>query len=314
MGKIKIVYLTGFWYSGATILGRSLKTSDQVIYVGEIRDFWVKGLRNNEQCSCGERFSNCAFWQNVKNDYINSFPSESIEKIATELKKFDKWTNYFRLKNFLKKGDDKSYRQFLNNYLIHTEKLFECISKYSGKNIIVDSSRLAVRLLALSLSKNLEVFPIYVFRDPRGVVNSLFKKDIRNFGKIKVNSIKQTIKWIIKNLLALNAMKVINTASKLYLGYEYFTKNPAPVLEFLQKQLNCRIHYSIENINVSLDLKPGHVFTGNRSRNDSGKIFIREDLKWKNELKITPKILVSIFSLPLYNYMVAKYSLKYWHI
>jgi len=314
MGRIKIVYLTGFWYSGATILGRSLKTSDQVIYVGEIRDFWVKGLRNNVKCSCGERFSDCTFWQNVKDDYINSFPSDSIEKITQELKKFDKWTNFFKLRKYLKKGNDKSYQQFIDNYLVHTEKLYECISKYSGKNIIVDSSRLAVRLLALSLSKKMELFPIYVIRDPRGVVNSLFKKDIRNFGRIKVSSIKHTIKWNVKNLLTLNAMKVINTNNKLYLGYKYFTKNPASVLEFLEKQLNCRLHFTLENENVSLNLKPGHVFTGNRSRNDSGKISIREDIKWKNELNMVSKILVSIFSLPMYKYIHAKYHLKYLHI
>ena len=314
MEKIKIVYLTGFWYSGATILGRSLKTSDQVIYVGEIRDFWAKGLKKNVKCSCGELFSDCSFWQNVKNDYINSFPSDSIEEITKELKKFDKWTNYFKLKKFLKKRNDKSYQQFLDNYLIHTEKLYECISRHSGKNIIVDSSRIAVRLRALSLSKNLELFPIYVIRDPRGVVNSLFKKDIRNFGKIKISSIKHTIKWIVKNLLTLNAMKEINTENKLYLGYGNFTKNPAPVLEFLEKKLNCRLHFSLENENVSLNLKPGHVFTGNRSRYDSGKISIREDLKWKNELNLVSKILVSVFSLPLYSYILAKYRLKYWHI
>jgi len=314
MGKIKIVYLTGFWYSGATILGRSLKTSDQAIYVGEIRDFWVKGLKKNVKCSCGKRFGDCTFWQKVKNDYVNSFSSDSIEKITQELKEFDKWTNYFHLKKFLKKGDDKSYQQFLDNYLIHTEKLYECIAKHSGKDIIVDSSRIAVRLLALSLSKNLELFPIYVIRDPRGVVNSLFKKDIRNFGRIKVSSIRHTIKWIVKNLMTLNAMKVINTTNKLYLRYGNFTKNPAPILEFLGKQLDCRIHYSLENETVSINLKPGHVFTGNRSRNDSGKISIREDLKWKNELKLIPKILVSIFSLPLFNYILTKYRLKYWHI
>ena len=49
MEKIKVVYITGFWYSGATILGRSLKCSEDVIYVGEIRDYWTKGLKNNEE-------------------------------------------------------------------------------------------------------------------------------------------------------------------------------------------------------------------------------------------------------------------------
>lgn len=307
MEKIKIVYLTGFWYSGATILGRSLKTSDKVIYVGEIRDFWTKGLKQNALCSCGERFSNCTFWQNVKKEYINSFPMENVEKITEEMAKFEKWSNYFKLKKFLIKKDDKLYQQFLENYLKHTEKLYEIISKHSGKEIIVDSSRLAVRLLAISLSERLELFPIYVIRDPRGVVNSLFKKDLRNYGQKKNSSIKHINKWIIKNLLTLNAMKTINIENKLYLRYKYFTKEPTQVLELLKKKLNCIFDYTFENDSVSLSLKPGHVFTGNRSRHDSGKITIKEDTKWRKELKWNYKILVSVTSIPLFKYILTKY-------
>ncbi len=120
MDKIKIVYLTGFWYSGATILGRSLKTSDQVIYVGEIRDFWVKGLRQDEKCSCGEKFSTCEFWQRVKNEYEKAFPAEDIGEITEDLKKFERWTNYYKLKKYLRKKNDKTYQQFLETYLKRT--------------------------------------------------------------------------------------------------------------------------------------------------------------------------------------------------
>jgi hypothetical protein len=312
MERIKIVYLTGFWFSGATILGRSLRTSEQLIYVGEIRDFWVKGLLRNELCSCGKKFDNCDFWQKVKENYINSFSSEDLDRITEELAKFEKWTNYFKLKKFLKNRDDKAYQSFLYHYLIHTEKLYECIAKQSGRSIIVDSSRIPVRLLALSQSKRVDIFPIYVIRDPRGVVNSLIKKDVRNFGKKKYSSVGHCIKWNIKNLLSLDAMKRINTNNKIYLSYTYFTNNAVRILKFLEEALNCKINYEIENDKVSLDLKPGHVFTGNRSRHDTGKITIREDEKWKDELKWNYRILVSIASFPLYKYLLTKYSLKNW--
>ena len=312
MDKIKIVYLTGFWYSGATILGRSLRTSDQVIYVGEIRDFWVKGIRNDEKCSCGEKFSSCSFWQAVKNEYINSFPSENIETITRELERFERWTNYFKLKKYLKNKDDKSYRLFLENYLKHTEKLYEIISKVSGRNIIVDSSRLAVRLQALSLSDRLDLYPIYVIRDPRGVVNSLFKKEIRDYGKRRNNSLKHVLKWVVKNFLTLNAMKNIKVSKKIYLGYTYFTKNSVNVLEFLEKILNCKVDYVIKDGKVSLNLKPGHVFTGNRSRFDSGKVTISEDEKWRKELNWPYKVLISVATVPLFKYIMMKYRLKNW--
>ena len=61
MQKIKLIYLVGFWRSGGTILGRILGCSEQVIFVGNINDFWRKGLKQNNKCSCGERFENCSF-------------------------------------------------------------------------------------------------------------------------------------------------------------------------------------------------------------------------------------------------------------
>jgi len=310
MEKIKVVYLTGFWFSGATILGRSLKSSEDVIYVGEIRDYWTKGLKKNEKCSCGERFENCSFWTKVTDEYISSFPSDDIEKISKDLSELEKTKNYFKLRKFIKTKDDNYIRQLLETYLKHTEKLYESISKVSGKNIIVDSSRLPSRLLALSLSTKIELFPIYMIRDPRGVVNSLIKKDFRNFGEIKNSTFKHILTWNIKNLLSLDSVNKLNSTDSLYLWYKNFTKNPAQILEKIKKRLNCKLNYEEENGKVSIHLEPGHVFTGNRSRHDTGKITISEDTKWKQELNWHRKVIVSVTSLPLLKYIVKKYHLS----
>jgi len=57
MQKRKLIYLIGFWRSEGGILG----CSEQVIFVGNINDFWRKGLKQNNKCSCGERFEKCSF-------------------------------------------------------------------------------------------------------------------------------------------------------------------------------------------------------------------------------------------------------------
>ena|SRR3989304_3282950 len=310
MEKIKIIYLTGFWFSGATILGRSLKSSEEAIYVGEIRDFWTKGLKKNENCSCGERFESCSFWTMVTKEYLNSFPSNDIEKISKELSEIEKTKNYFKLRKFIKNKDDNYVRQLLDTYLKHTEKLYESISKVSGKNIIVDSSRLPGRLLALSLSTKIEIFPIYIIRDPRGVINSLIRKDFRNFGEIRNSTFKHILTWNVKNLLSLDSVKKLNSHDTLYLLYKNFTRNPARIFEKIKKSLNCTLNYEEKNGKVSLYLEPGHVFTGNRSRHDTGKITITEDVKWKQELSWQRKVLISATSLPLLKYVVKKYHLN----
>ena len=310
MEKIKVVYITGFWYSGATILGRSLKCSEDIIYVGEIRDYWTKGLKNNEECSCGERFESCNFWTKVTQEYINSFPSEDMGKISKALSELEKTKNYFKLKKFIKNKDDKYVRQLLDTYLKHTEKLYEIISKVSGKNIIVDSSRLPGRLLALSLSTKIEIYPIYIMRDPRGVINSLIKKDFRYYGEIRNSTFKHILTWNAKNLLSLDSVNKLNSKNTLYLEYKNFTRNPAQVLEKIMTSLNCTLKYEEENGKVSLYLEPGHVFTGNHSRHNTGKITITEDVKWKKELNWQRKAIVSVTSLPLLKYLVKKYHLN----
>ena len=109
-------------------------------------------------------------------------------------------------------------------------------------------------------------------------------------------------------------MKNINVNKKIYIWYKYFTKNPAKVLGSLEKVINCKIDYIVEEGIVSLNLKAGHVFTGNRSRFNTGKISIREDTKWKNELQLIYKTLISVFSLPMFKYILARYRLKSWNI
>jgi len=289
MEKIKIVYLTGFWYSGATILGRCLKTSDQAIYVGEIRDYWKKGFRKNEQCSCGANFNDCAFWKEVTEEYLKSFPSINIEKVTKDLFELESTKNYLQLRKFIKGKANDHINSLLQNYVLHTEKLYEAIAKVSGKNIIIDSSRLPGRLLAISSSSKLIVIPIYLIRDPRGVINSLIRKDIRNYGKNKHSILKHIMIWNIKNLMSLNPLKT---------------------LDKLKIILNCTLNYLVENGGVCFNLESGHVFTGNRSRNESGKITISEDNKWKRELSLPKKIMITISAIPLLKLIVKKYHLN----
>jgi len=310
MKKNKVLYFTGFWYSGATILGRSVVSSNQAMYVGEIRDFWTKGLHKNEKCSCGDSFEDCGFWQKVRDEYFKSFPSMDIKKITQDLHELEKTSNYFKLRKYLKNMKNDHIKELLNTYLTHTEKLYEIISEISGKNIIVDSSRLPARLLALSGSEKIDFYPVYIIRDPRGVINSLIKKDIRDYGKNRHSIFKHILIWIVKNLLSLDSLKKLNSNNTMYLSYKSFTRYPAEVFEKLGKNLNCLIVYEKENENVSLQLEPGHVFTGNRSRHEVGKINITEDIKWMKELSWYRKLIVSVTSLPILKFIVKKYQLE----
>ena len=44
MGKIKIVYITGYGRSGGTLIGRLLGDTKNAFFIGELRNFWKYGI------------------------------------------------------------------------------------------------------------------------------------------------------------------------------------------------------------------------------------------------------------------------------
>ena len=306
MQKIKLIYMAGMWRSGGTVLGRILDCSDQIIFVGNLKDFWRKGLKRNNKCSCGERFENCSFWKEVTKEYKKSFPSENYEELNKEFQRIEKWSRFFKLKKIVINKKENSLKSLLFKYLEHNAKLYEIISNLSGKKIIVDSSRNPGRLLALSLVDKIELFPINIIRDPRGVLNSLINKDIRCYNKIRHSSILNLLHWNIKNYFSMDIMKKLNTNNGMFILYKNFFSYPVQLLEELKRILNCELNYELNNGKFSITLGTGHLFSGNAKRHTSGKITIKEDIEWKEELSLIYKILASVISLPLFKFIVKK--------
>ena len=308
--KIKLIYIAGMWRSGGTFLGRILDCSDEIIFVGNIKDFWRKGLKRNNKCSCGEGFKTCSFWQSVTKEYMNSFPSIDIEELRKEFKQVEKWLSYFKLKEIVFNKKDNSLKPLLDKYLEHNEKLYEIVSNLSGKKIIVDSSRNTQRLLALSLLNKFQLYPIHIIRDPRGVINTLINKDIRNYNEIRHNTILNLFHWNAKNYFSMKIIDRLSTTRSVNILYKNFAAKPVTVIEGLKKMLNCKINYELDNGKFSINLGTGHIFSGNRERHKSGKITITEDTEWNEELSWLHKVLTSIISVPLFKYIVNKRKLE----
>jgi len=308
--KIKLIYIAGMWRSGGTIFGRILDCSDEIISVGNIKDFWRKGLKRNNKCSCGEKFENCSFWQSVTKEYLNSFPSINIEVVRKEFQQVEKWSNYFKLKKIVFNKKDNSLKPLLDKYLEHNEKLYEIVSNISGKKIIIDSSRNTGRLLALSLLNKCELYPIHIIRDPRGVINSLINKDISNYKEIRHSTILNLLHWNAKNYFSMKIIERLHTIRSVNILYKNFAAQPVTVIEELKKMLNCTLNYELDNGKFSINLRAGHIFSGNRERHKSGKITIKEDIEWKEELSWLHKVLTSIISIPLFKYIVHKCQLE----
>lgn len=307
MEKIKIIYVTGYGKSGATLIGRHLGSSQNAFFVGELKYFWSRGLLKNYECTCGEKVYDCSIWKGVIDEYLQSFPSIDIEKLYDEFREFERIKNYFKLKNINKDRGDNDLKLFLAKYLEHNEKLYEIIAKVSGKNILVDISRIPGRLLALSFSKKFEIYPVYLMRDPRGVLNSFIQADMRYYGENRHSILRQLITWNANTLFSVKHINNLSPEKFLFILYSEYVKNPGIELHQLKELFNDDFSCTRKDGKVSINLEPGHVFAGNRSRLQSGDVSISEDTKWSKQLNKFYKGLALTMSLPLYKYIVNKY-------
>lgn len=306
MEKIKIIYLTGYGRSGGTLIGRLLGDTKNAFFIGELRNFWKYGLIKNHDCSCGKKFDTCDFWGKVADKYTKSFPSDNIKKLSKEFREFEKLKNYFKLRK-IKGNNNSRLKKSLDKYLERNERLFEIVCEVSGKNILVSSSRITGRLFALSFSEKLKIYPVFLMRDPRGVLNSMVQFDNRLYGEYRHNALKQLASWNANTLLSVQIMNKISKGKVLFNLYSEFTKDPDQELEDLKSILNDDLDYSQHNGEISINLHSGHIFAGNQMRFKSGSVPIIQDLKWKQQLSFLNKALASVVSLPLYKYVANKY-------
>src|SRR5690625_1251357 len=76
----EVVYVFGAGRSGSTVLATVLNDHEEIQNTGELHHFFSY-LKNNEYCSCGNKFENCDFWGDVKKNLSVEF-KENIDTYA----------------------------------------------------------------------------------------------------------------------------------------------------------------------------------------------------------------------------------------
>ena len=62
---MKVIYVCGYGRSGSTTLGRVLAQHHTGVVTGEVTHIASGAFLHEAQCSCGEQFPSCAYWNDV---------------------------------------------------------------------------------------------------------------------------------------------------------------------------------------------------------------------------------------------------------
>jgi len=162
--KPQVVYVMGSGHSGSTILGVTLGNCTDVVYAGEL-DNWL--TRSGVSVLGGvERTS---FWKSVREEVNDESLFGGDAQLYLE-----------RSSSLLRTGKPGSKRRFRARYRRVTESLYRAVAKTAGVTHVVDTSHFPLRARELQSLDGIDLYLIFLVREPQAVVSSFIRYIKRN--------------------------------------------------------------------------------------------------------------------------------------
>jgi hypothetical protein len=288
-------YIGGSGRSGSTILDMMLGANSNAFSTGQLDDLrsWID---TGGYCTCGHAVSECSFWREIlkSNDPIP--PAINLTGRAQKV------TSTLRV--LASGATPREAREVESAWA-----LFDRLADQSGKHVVIDSSKAALRLARLARNprgKRLRV--VHLVRDARGYVTSQSfstraESPQGTFGYTSAQSKwAAAIDWVVQNLLMLMVGVVAFRGRYVVITYEQMMKHPDRTLARLADLLEMRYEPSML---PPLDRTEFHLIGGNSARLAFAEL--RYDDKWRHKLTSREKFLIHMMSGWLY-WLLARLS------
>ncbi len=238
--KPQVIYVMGAGRSGSTIFGVALGNCTDIFDAGEM-EAWLRrsGVPNFDGA---DRLN---FWAGVRNqvggaDLYGDRAWLSLEH-SSSLLRIDRWATRRRLRH--------RYRQIM-------EDLYRAIMDASGQPVMVDTSHYPLRVRELQALEGINLYLIYLVRDPHSVVASFNRRDVNQPSKSPVGT--NLYLWAT-HLLSIFIFHRQPAHRRLLVRYEDFVANPQEMLREILGSIG------VSDVPPDLSsLKTGIPFQGNR--------------------------------------------------
>lgn len=294
--KLKVLYLAGSGRSGSTLIDMILGQVPGCCPVGEVRDVWDYGLRDNRLCGCGAPVRSCEMWKRVFAEMETGRPFDH-EKMTYWRERYARTK---RLVPIFLKGKRYAQGKDVEEYLRVTEEMYHALARASGSDVIVDSSKWPTYGFLLSNIESFDMYVLHLVRDPRACAFSWQRKKEIEPGKyLDIQSpVFTTSYWATWN----PAIRKLFGGWKdryMFLRYEDFVKAPRAtineVLEFIGVDPAGNPFVSEDRVPVT----PAHSIEGNIARFQSGEIQIKADSEWQSKIPWGMNAVVTAMTWPM---------------
>ncbi len=298
----RLVYLLGPSHSGSTLLALLLGSHPQIATVGELKQTSMGDLAQY-RCSCGVEIRRCPFWEAVREDLrgdgLPFAPGDGSTDLMTGggsyvrrlLRPLHRGPA-FELARDLALQAAPGWRGHLARWHRANAGLADAVCRLTGKKVLVDSSKIAVRLKYLLRNPALDVRVVRVVRDGRAVMLTYMDpagfadardERLRGGGSggdgeaPRLSAAEAALEWRRSNEEAACALRSLPRDAWREVHYEELCADPQatlrPILIWLGVEAGARVELARGEYHV----------IGNGMRLDSTRE-VRLDDRWKTAL------------------------------
>jgi hypothetical protein len=300
--RTRLVYLLGPSHSGSTLLALLLGSHPEIATVGELKQTSLGDLERY-RCSCGVEILHCPFWSAVRDDLRKGgwafTPGDGSTDLVAGTGPYVRRLlrplhrgSAFELGRDLALHTAPSWRGHLARWQRANARLAEAVSRLTGKKVVVDSSKIGIRLKYLLRNPALDVRVVRVIRDGRAVMLTYMdparfadarEERLRGGGSggdrtgERLSAARAAREWRRSNEEAACLLRGLPAAAWREVRYEHLCADPQatlrPVLDWL----------GVDGGASLVLARGGYHVVGNGMRLDSTRE-VRLDERWKTAL------------------------------
>jgi hypothetical protein len=238
-GRVRVLYVMGAGRSGSTILGVALGNCEDVFFAGELDRWFARGGVPRDG------MARKRFWSSVGDEM-----GETADVFAADTTVLERSSALLDIRGW------RARRLLRRRYRQVSQELYLAIARASGATHIVDSSHYPLRARELRGCSGVEVYVLFLVRDPQSVVASLGRRDVpeRRFGVIAANAYL----WLT-HAVSLFVYLCQPRERRMFIRHEDFLADPQGILGAIM----ARCGSTVSTLELE-HLQTGVPFHGNR--------------------------------------------------
>lgn len=242
----RVIYVMGAGRSGSTTLGIALGNCPGVFYAGELDNWLVRSGRPQLE----EDAERSAFWERVQGELERPERARELFGNASQ-RAIERSLSLFRVHLWSER------RRLRARYRAVAEDLYRAVIRASGADRLVDTSHYPLRARELQALPGVDLFLLFLVRDPQGVTASFNREDVGEFTKSTLHT--NVYLWVTHLLSAIVFLRQPRNR-RMLVRYERFLADPAGVLTEILTAAGA----PAEPLPDFSALRVGHPLQGNR--------------------------------------------------